>query len=89
MFCSGSMFNILECKDISHSRRGQWQGFQNVLESCVLEPLISRHSRMAEKCHLQNVFRSEMSLFLPFRNGQLTKVPECLTAGTSGTIGVL
>ena len=74
---------------MSHSRNGQRQGFQNVLKSRVLEPLISRHSRMAKKCDFQNVFRSEIPFFLPFRNGQLAKVPEHLNNDTSGTNGVL
>ena len=73
VFCNTLFLNVLECKDMSHSRNGLWQGFQNVLKSCVLEPLISRHSRMAEKCHLQNVFCSEIPFFLPFRNDQLQR----------------
>ena len=89
MFFKQYMFVVLECKDMSHSRKGYHQGFQNVLKSCVLEPVILKRSRMAKKCDFQNVFRSEIPFFLPFRNGQLAKVPEHLNNDTSGTNGVL
>ena len=34
----------------------------------------------------ERFFVLKSPFFLPFRNGQLTKVPECSNAGTSGTI---
>ena len=69
VFCSGLMFDILECKDMSYSRNGERQGFQNALKSRDLEHWISRHSRMAQKCYFQSILCSEILLFLPFWNG--------------------
>ena len=80
VFCNTHFSYVLECKDMSHSRNGQWQGFQSVLKSRVLEPLISRHSRMAEKCHLQNVFSSEIPLFFAIPEWPINKgsrMPKC------------
>ena len=70
------MFVVLEWMDLSHSRKGHYRGFQNVLKSHVLEHITLRHSGMAKNCHFQNVFGSEIHPFGGFRNVCFSSIPE-------------
>ena len=56
VFFDTLLSNVLECKDMSHSRKGCHQGFQNVLESRVLEPICLKAFRNGKKMSFSERF---------------------------------